>query len=78
MILKLIIIKLLSFLYKLLIDLVLFSNIYIFIANEKSVVDYMGKNYPKTFIYPDFARDFTAEFFNATEWAEIFANSGAK
>lgn len=38
----------------------------------------MDENYPKTFKYPEFASDFKAEFFNATEWAEIFVNSGAK
>lgn len=38
----------------------------------------MKKNYPPNFTYQDFAKDFTAEFFNASEWADIFANSGAK
>lgn len=38
----------------------------------------MNRNYAKTFLYADFAKDFTAEFFNATEWAEMFANAGAK
>lgn len=48
------------------------------LANKTDYVDYMSRNFPKTFLYPDFAKDFTAEFYNATEWAEIFANSGAK
>jgi len=38
----------------------------------------MKQRYPPNFTYQDFARDFTAEFFNATEWAELFKASGAK
>ena len=34
--------------------------------------------YGKEFQYPDFAPKFTAEMFNADQWAEIFARSGAK
>jgi alpha-L-fucosidase len=30
------------------------------------------------FSYPDFAADFTAEFYNPEEWADIFKASGAK
>ena len=36
------------------------------------VVDFMEKNYPPTFQYPDFAAQFTAEFFNASQWADLF------
>ncbi|XP_076256751.1 alpha-L-fucosidase-like isoform X1 [Rhynchophorus ferrugineus] len=39
---------------------------------------YMKANYPPDFSYQEFAKDFTAEFFNATVWADIFAKSGAK
>ncbi|KAF4532148.1 hypothetical protein B566_EDAN015299, partial [Ephemera danica] len=46
-------------------------------GNEK-YVQFMEQNYPPGFSYQDFARDFTAEFFNATEWAELFEASGAK
>lgn len=46
--------------------------------NATSYVHFMEKNYPPTFSYQEFAKDFTAEFFNATEWAELFKNSGAK
>lgn len=49
-----------------------------FLGDIWNVPAYMNKYYPKNFLYPEFAKDFTAEFFNATEWAEIFANSGAK
>ncbi|XP_066254869.1 alpha-L-fucosidase [Euwallacea similis] len=39
---------------------------------------YMKSNYPPGFTYQEFAKDFTAEFFNATQWAEIFAKAGAR
>lgn len=38
----------------------------------------MTKNYKPGFTYQDFASDFTAELFNATEWALLFAKSGAR
>lgn len=38
----------------------------------------MKERYPPTFTYQDFAREFTAEFFNATQWSELFQASGAK
>jgi alpha-L-fucosidase len=38
----------------------------------------MKKNYPSDFTYQDFARDFTAEFYNPDKWAEILQASGAK
>ena len=38
----------------------------------------MKKTYPPDFTYQDFARDFTAEFYNPDEWAEILQTSGAK
>ena len=41
-------------------------------------MDFMKKNYPPYFTYQDFARDFTAEFYNPDEWAEIYQASGAK
>lgn len=47
-------------------------------TEREDVVQFMEKNYPPNFTYQDFGRDFTAEFFNANEWAELFKKSGAK
>lgn len=38
----------------------------------------MQRTQKPDFTYQDFASQFTCELFNATEWAEIFADSGAK
>lgn len=38
----------------------------------------MKKNYKPGFTYQEFAHDFTAELFNATQWALLFRDSGAK
>lgn len=38
----------------------------------------MEKNYKPGFSYQDFAHEFTAELFNATQWALLFKDSGAK
>ncbi|CAG5122114.1 unnamed protein product [Candidula unifasciata] len=43
-----------------------------------AVEDFMAKNYKPDFTYADFATEFTAEFFDAVEWAELFQSSGAK
>jgi alpha-L-fucosidase len=45
---------------------------------NKQVVEYMAANYKPDFTYADFAKDFTAEFFDPYSWAEIFNASGAK
>ncbi|XP_039283724.1 alpha-L-fucosidase-like isoform X2 [Nilaparvata lugens] len=49
------------------------------LENRRSVfVEFMKKNYPPNFTYQEFASELTGEFFNATQWAEIFENSGAR
>lgn len=40
-------------------------------------VAFMEKNYPPGFQYENFAPLFTAEFFDANEWADLFSQSGA-
>ena len=46
--------------------------------NHPKLVQFMDKFYPPGFAYQDFARDFTAEFYDPEEWAELFQSSGAK
>lgn len=63
--------------------IIIYSYAYFFynIAEEIASTkyhDFMRQRYPPNFTYQDFARDFTAEFFNASEWAELFKASGAK
>ncbi|XP_048236584.1 alpha-L-fucosidase-like isoform X1 [Haliotis rufescens] len=41
-------------------------------------IDFMKNNYRLDWTYADFAKDFTAEFYDANTWAELFADSGAK
>lgn len=45
---------------------------------HSEIVNYMNTAYKPGFTYQDFAKDFTAEFFNATEWTDIIEKSGAK
>lgn len=48
--------------------------------NERvpSYVDYMTKNFKPGFTYQEFAPQFTAEHFDASEWAKLFEQSGAR
>lgn len=39
---------------------------------------YMHDNYRPDFTYADFAKDFKAEFFEPSQWAELFNSSGAR
>lgn len=41
-------------------------------------VEFMKNNYSPNFKYEDFGPLFTAKFFNASHWADIFKASGAK
>lgn len=47
-------------------------------ANSSDYEAFMVKNYKPGFTYQEFAPQFTAEHFNASEWVEIFKKSGAK
>ncbi|XP_063430692.1 alpha-L-fucosidase-like [Mytilus trossulus] len=44
---------------------------------NQDIVNFMKRNYRPDFTYADFAADFTAEFFDPDEWADIFKASGA-
>lgn len=46
--------------------------------NRPEFVEFMKNNYPPDFKYEDFAPQFTAKFFNAEQWADLFQASGAK
>ncbi|XP_075859027.1 plasma alpha-L-fucosidase isoform X2 [Microcebus murinus] len=45
---------------------------------RQKYVNFMKDNYPSGFKYEDFGPLFTATFFNANQWADIFQASGAK
>lgn len=45
---------------------------------NKMFLDHHNKLYGPDFKYQDFAPLFKAQYFNPTEWAELFKNSGAK
>src|SRR5688572_23477528 len=51
-----------------------------FIVLEKipEFEEFMKRNYPPNFKYQDFGPQFTAEFYNATQWVEIFKKAGAR
>jgi alpha-L-fucosidase len=47
-------------------------------SKDADTVNFMNKNYPSDWTYPDFATEFRAEFFDPNQWADIFSASGAK
>lgn len=47
-------------------------------AKEVPVEYFMKKNYRPDYTYPNFGEQFTAEFFNASEFADIIKKSGAQ
>lgn len=47
-------------------------------SNVPEYMEFMKNNYKPGFTYQDFASDFTGEHFNATEWVQMFVQSGAK
>lgn len=46
--------------------------------HQKDLIHFMTSNYKPGFSYADFARDFTAEFYNPDKWVDIIKDSGAK
>ncbi|XP_032881956.1 plasma alpha-L-fucosidase isoform X1 [Amblyraja radiata] len=44
----------------------------------KPYVEFMERNYPPGFTYPEFAPKFSAAFFDAAQWADLLNASGAK
>lgn len=47
-------------------------------SSNPKYVEFMEKNYPPGFSYPEFGPMFTAEFFDPPQWADILKSSGAK
>ena len=50
----------------------------LYIKKTPAFVEHHNKYYGENFSYENFASQFTAQFFNADEWANLFARSGAK
>lgn len=48
------------------------------VEEDPITVDYITNNYKPNFAYADFGPLFTADFFNATEFADIVQSSGAR
>nr|CAD7407593.1 unnamed protein product [Timema cristinae] len=46
-------------------------------TNVSNFVTFMNDNYPPGFTYQNFAKEFTAEFFEPNDWADLFQLSGA-
>lgn len=53
-------------------------SIFLSVAKNKDDIEFMNKTQKPNFPYQNFAKDFTAEFFNASEWTELFEEAGAK
>ncbi|CAN8021386.1 unnamed protein product [Ixodes persulcatus] len=45
---------------------------------DPEVVEFMRRNYKPNFTYPEFAPEFTAQFFDPDRWADLFYKSGAR
>ncbi|XP_069786778.1 plasma alpha-L-fucosidase [Narcine bancroftii] len=45
---------------------------------KRPYVDFMERNYPPGFTYPEFAPMFSTTFFDAEQWASLLSSSGAK
>ncbi|XP_041364484.1 alpha-L-fucosidase-like [Gigantopelta aegis] len=48
------------------------------VKNNTEIVDFMKNNYRPGFTYADFASQFTAEFYDPVQWANLFEASGAR
>ncbi|VDM95832.1 unnamed protein product [Thelazia callipaeda] len=48
------------------------------VSNNSDIIEYMKRNYKPGFTYADFAKDFTAQHFNASIFREIAESSGAR
>ena len=51
---------------------------YGWVNNQSTQVEFMKENYPPKFTYQDFGPLFTAQFYNPTEWVDLFVKAGAK
>ncbi|XP_013182466.1 PREDICTED: tissue alpha-L-fucosidase-like isoform X1 [Papilio xuthus] len=47
-------------------------------GGDKKISKFMKEHYPPDFTYQDFAPMFKAEFFDPSEWADLFLKSGAR
>ncbi|ELU12589.1 hypothetical protein CAPTEDRAFT_41728, partial [Capitella teleta] len=47
-------------------------------SGSADFVKFMDENYRPGFTYADFAPQFTAEFYDPNQWADIFQAAGAK
>jgi alpha-L-fucosidase len=47
-------------------------------SKDNDTIQFMQKNYAPDFTYADFGPQFTAEFYDANQWAQLFADAGAK
>ena len=48
------------------------------LKKNQAFIDFMAHNYPSHFTYADFAAQFKAELYNASQWADLFKEAGAK
>lgn len=48
------------------------------LKKEPALIEFMNKHYKPGFTYQDFAPMFTAELFDADQWADIFSRAGAR
>ncbi|NP_001279640.1 tissue alpha-L-fucosidase precursor [Callorhinchus milii] len=46
--------------------------------HSPDILTFMERNYKSGFTYPDFASQFTAEFFDPDQWADLIQDSGAR